>query len=150
MKKIIFTLISAMIMCTSMAQTTDATNKANKPQRRNHAEMVAKRTQEMTEKYALSKEQAEKVKALNEKYMGRHGSKGQRPEMKKGQRPEPPKDGNMNNKGHREGEPRGGQRPNMEEYNKELKAIMNDTQYKAYTADVEKMKKERKAKQKKD
>ena len=35
-------------------------------------------------------------------------------------------------------------RPNMEEYNKELKLIMNDDQYKAYTADMEKKRAERK------
>ena len=94
----------------------------------------------MVKKYALSAEQAEKVKALNEKYMKR--GKPQR-DMKGGDKPQrPQKDGNVG-KGNGKRGPRG-MRPNMEEYNKELKLIMNDGQYKAYTADMEKMRAERK------
>lgn len=149
MKKLIFTLISMMFIGSAVAQTNNTGKKENK--RMDPKEMVEKRTKEMTEKYALSTEQAAKVKALNEKYMGKPGGhgKGQRPNMKDGKRPEPPKDGkapnsNMQGKGPKGG-PRGGM-PNMEEYNKELQKIMNKTQYKAYTADMEKMKAERKAK----
>ena len=35
----------------------------------------------------------------------------------------------------------------MKAYNEELKAIMNDAQFKAYTADMEKRRNERKARQ---
>ena len=112
------------------AQAQDTNEKSRK--RMDPSEMIQKRTQEMTEKYALSTEQAEKVKALNEKYMGQMGPRGgQRPpQMKDGERPEPPKDGERPQGGHR-----GHGGPDMTKYNEELKTILNDTQYKAYEAD---------------
>ena len=130
--------------CSFAVLNAQTENNDNKQHRRggNPAEMVEKRTQDMVKKYALSAEQAEKMKALNEKYMKR--GKPQR-DMKGGDKPQcPQKDGNVG-KGNGNGKrgPRG-MRPNMEEYNKELKLIMNDDQYKAYTADMEKKRAERK------
>ncbi|MBR6191019.1 MAG: DUF4890 domain-containing protein [Prevotella sp.] len=145
MKKIILTLIAAVAMTTAVAQTGNADKREHK--RMDPKEMVEKRTKEMAEKYALSTEQTAKLKALNEKYMGKRGP---RPEGRgnKGTRPEPPKDKNPqagNGRQHKGG-PRGGF-PDMKAYNEELKAIMNDAQFKAYTADMEKRRNERKARQ---
>lgn len=148
MKKIIFTMVAAMCMTMAMAQNANTEKKERK--RMDPKEMVEKRTEEMIKKYALSTEQAAKVKALNEKYMGKRGERGGK--MNKGERPAPPKGGdNATGKGNhqRGGGPRG-QRPDMTAYNNELKAILNDTQYKAYTADQEKRMAERKNRQKKD
>ena len=141
MKKLILTLL---VTCSFAVLNAQTENNDNKQHRRggNPAEMLEKRTQDMVKKYALSAEQAEKVKALNEKYMKR--GKPQR-DMKGGDKPQcPQKDGNVG-KGNGNGKrgPRG-MRPNMEEYNKELKLIMNDGQYKAYKADMEKKRAERK------
>ena len=139
MKKLILTLL---VTCSFAVLNAQTENNDNKQHRRggNPAEMVEKRTQDMVKKYALSAEQAEKVKALNEKYMKR--GKPQR-DMKGGDKPQcPQKDGNVG-KGNGKRGPRD-MRPNMEEYNKELKLIMNDDQYKAYTADMEKKRAERK------
>ena len=143
MKKLILTLL---VTCSFAVLNAQTENNDNKQHRRggNPAEMVEKRTQDMVKKYALSAEQAEKMKALNEKYMKR--GKPQR-DMKGGDKPQcPQKDGNVgkgNGNGNGKRGPRG-MRPNMEEYNKELKLIMNDDQYKAYTADMEKKRAERK------
>ena len=71
MKKIILTLIAAVAMTTAVAQTGNADKREHK--RMDPKEMVEKRTKEMAEKYALSTEQTAKLKALNEKYMGKRG-----------------------------------------------------------------------------
>lgn len=145
MKKIILTLLVA---CSFVALNAQTENAGERKQRRggNPAEMVEKRTQDMVKKYALSTEQAEKVKALNEKYLKRDrpnrnikdGNEPPRP-PKNGEKPKDKKDfaGKDGKKGPR------GMRPNMEEYNNELKKILNEAQYKAYTADMEKMRAER-------
>lgn len=144
MKKIILTLLVA---CSFVALNAQTENAGERKQRRggNPAEMVEKRTQDMVKKYALSTEQAEKVKALNEKYLKRdrphRGVNGDKPQR-------PPKDANGTND-KKNFERKDGQRPmrgmrqNMEEYNNELKQILNEAQYKAYTADMEKMRAER-------
>lgn len=148
MKKIIFTLIAMMVMASSAIAQNEKQGKQGKQERKDPKEMVEKRTAEMTKKYALSTEQAAKVKALNEKYMGKRGP---RPDAKDGKRPAPPKDGAAPKDGKKPGDKKGGKgmRPDMEQYNKELKAILNDTQYKAYIADMEKRKAEHKAKHEK-
>lgn len=144
MKKIFLSLIAVALMTTAMAQDNKSADKANK--RIDPKEMVEKRTQEMTEKYCLSNEQIAQVKALNEKYMGQMGSRGgnrgprpdfggqnggprHKPDMNGGKRPERPQGGKPGFGG-----------PDMSKYNEELKTILNEAQYKAYEADLEKMK----------
>lgn len=144
MKKIIFTIVAAMCMLSVSAQ--DANTQKGERKHMDPKEMVEKRTQEMTKKYSLSAEQAAKVKALNEKYMGKRGDKDGK-QMKNGERPAPPKDNAGKKMGNGNG-PRRGHRPDMTAYNNELKSIMTDAQYKAYTADMEKRKAERKNRQK--
>jgi len=159
MKKLILTFIALATMTFAMAQSEETAGKREKGKRPDPKEMAEKRTKDMVEKYALSTEQAAKVKALNEKYMsqmggkGRGGGRGQRPDMKNGQRPERPQGsarpdslrqrGNGKGMGQRGGGPRGrGQ--HMKEYDEELSKILNEAQFKAYKADQEKMRKERK------
>lgn len=159
MKRFIMTLLALATMTFAIAQSEENTGKRERGNRPDRKEMIAKRTQEMVEKYALSTEQAEKLKALNEKYMmkgGPRGGRGQRPGMMggkpdgqtgataaKGERPEKPQ-GDTQAQGQRRGDRGGrGMGPDMTKYNEELKAILNDTQYKAYQADQEKRMKER-------
>lgn len=159
MKRLLFTLMALAAMTFAMAQSEENVQKKERGNRPDPKEMIEKRTQEMIEKYALSTEQAEKVRALNEKYMKggpRGGGRGQRPEMRDGQRPEKP-EGEMADgdkaKGGKDGKGRGGRGrgQNMEKYNEELRTILNDTQYKAYEADMQKRMSERKErKEKKD
>lgn len=138
MKKLIFTMIAMVIATTSFAQPD-----GQRPQRMDPKEMIAKRTEDMTKKYNLSSEQAEKVKALNEKFMSRRGP---RPEANGQERPKQPRQG-MGGGGNHRGGGFGGMRKHMEEYNNELKQIMTEEQYKAYTTDMEKMREERKGRQ---
>lgn len=158
MKKLIFTLIALATMTCAMAQSEENVEKRERGNRPDPKEMAEKRTQDMVEKYALSTEQAAKVKALNEKYMsqmgnrGRGGNRGQRPDMQNGSRPERPqggmrpdsigKRGNGRGMGQR-GERFGQRGERMKQYNEELRTILNEAQYKAYEADQEKMMKER-------
>lgn len=158
MKKLIFTLFALATMTLAMAQSEDNAGKRERGNRPDPKEMAEKRTKDMVEKYALSTEQAAKVKALNEKYMsqmggrGRGGNRGHRPGMQNGQRPERPQ-GDMrpdslghrgNGKGMRQrGEGMGQRGERMKQYNEELRTILNEAQYKAYEADQEKMMKER-------
>lgn len=147
MKKTILALIATAMLTTATAQTTDNQQKGKRPDPK---EMVEKRTQEMTKKYGLNAEQAAKVKALNEKFTPKGGpnrgkKKGERPEPKDGKKPQY---GGKNidgakTQGKGQGRDHRG-RPNMEQYNKELQQIMTPEQYKAYTADMEKRRAERK------
>jgi len=139
MKKFIFTIAAALFLTTAMAQ--DANSEKQNHKRMDPSEMINKRTQEMTQKYSLSAEQAEKLKALNEKYMNKAGQKAGK-QMGKSERPEQPK----TDAKRPEGKHRAHRGPHfdMTAYNNELKGILNDSQFKAYTEDMEKMKAERK------
>lgn len=69
------------------AQDTNGEKRMNR--RFDPQEMVQRRTQQMAEKYQLTAEQAEKVKALNEKYMElARRYRDQRPERPEGERGE--------------------------------------------------------------
>lgn len=166
MKRFIMTLLALATITFAIAQNEENAGKRERGKRPDRKEMVAKRTQEMIEKYALSTEQAEKLKALNEKYMmgGPRGGRGPRPgdmkggkpdgqtgaTAKQGERPEKPQgDAQTQTQGQRRGGP--GMRPDVTKYNEELKAILNDAQYKAYQADQEKrMKQRQQRREKKD
>lgn len=151
MKKLIMTLAAAAMITAVSAQDNNQGNR----QRRNMdpKEMMERRVNSMKERYNLTDEQVEKVKALNEKYMGQWGRGGQRgegrpnaeggqqarPERPQGQRPEGGQRGN--------GGPRrqGGFGFDMTKYNEELKGIMTAEQYKAYEDDAAKQRAEREA-----
>ena len=122
MKKILLTIVAGMLMTANvMAQEANQ----NRPERRqmDPKEMVKQRTNETVEKYKLSEEQAAKLLDLNTKFMGKipmgpmAGMRGQ------GRRPQ----GQMGNREE--------MRKNMEAYNAELKTILTEEQYQAYTKD---------------
>ena len=125
MKKILLTIVAGMLMTVNvMAQEANQ----NRPERRqmDPKEMVKQRTNETVEKYKLSEEQAAKLLDLNTKFMGKipmgpmAGMRGQ------GRRPQ----GQMGQMGNREE-----MRKNMEAYSAELKTILTEEQYQAYTKD---------------
>ena len=150
MKKILLTIVAGMLMTANvMAQEANQ----NRPERRqmDPKEMVKQRTNETVEKYKLSEEQAAKLLELNTKYMGKipmgpmAGMRGQgrRPQGQMGQMPQRPQRpqndtvqgrrpqmGQMGQMGNREE-----MRKNMEAYNAELKTILTEEQYQAYTKD---------------
>lgn len=150
------TLMAVALMTTAMAQ--DNNGAQQRRPRMNRTEMIAKRTQQMAEKYGLSAEQTEKLKALNEKQLGNMG-RGNR-DGQGGQRQRPQTDGQTgataqqkpqadrqrgNGQGGQRGERnfRGGM--DMTKYNEELKAIFTPEQYSAYEADMAKMREARQA-----
>jgi hypothetical protein len=150
MKKILLTIVAGMLMTANvMAQEANQ----NRPERRqmDPKEMVKQRTNETVEKYKLSEEQAAKLLELNTKYMGKipmgpmAGMRGQgrRPQGQMGQMPQRPQRpqndtvqgrrpqmGQMGQMGNREE-----MRKNMEAYSAELKTILTEEQYQAYTKD---------------
>ncbi len=152
MKKIVLAMATVIMMATSvMAQ--DAEQKGERRQF-NPEEMIQKRTDETVKKYGLDKDQAAKLLDLNKKYAGRIGQRGGR--MGRGNHGGRP--GEM--RGNRGGENRDtlkrrpvqapsevkNDRPKapegmkvMEEYEAELKTIMTEKQYEAYSADRKKM-----------
>lgn len=141
MKKLVLSLLTMAMAIPAFSQTENGVQ--GQPRHRDRSEMIERRTQEMTQKYGLSAEQADKVKALNEKYMVRPFGGPRDGERRQG----PPRDRkpsgdnagpNDQNRG-----PRGGMRQNMEEYNKELEKIMTEAQYKEYVSDMEKRMAER-------
>lgn len=120
------TLMAIVAMTTAMAQNPFGGMNFDPK------EIAAKRTEEMTEKYKLSKEQSEKVKVLNENFFTNmrpggprpeHPQGGNPPQMNGGQRPERPQGG------------RPGFGPDMTKYNEELKGILTEEQYKAFEED---------------
>ena len=166
MKKVFMTLIAAAMMTAVMAQ--DNNGAQQRGPRMNRAEMIEKRTQQMAEKYGLSAEQTEKLKALNEKQLGNMG-RGNRGEQG-GQRQRPQADSQtdgqtgataqqnpqangqrqrpqMGQRGNGQGGQRGGRGFrggfDMTKYNEELKAILTPEQYSAYEADMAKMREAR-------
>ncbi len=162
MKKIVVILAVALVGLTASAQET---RKEQQGRRGNNPEaMVQMQTNAMAEKYGLSQDQMNAVAELNTRYAGKipmahfsgrrpDGQKGNRPEMKEGEGPQRPQRPSGENAG--EGQMQRGSRPqgrmqpqtlsaeqqkqqkaNLKAYNKELKKIMNKTQFKAYKNDL--------------
>lgn len=145
MKKIIMTLVAAFTMTAAMAQ--DFGRPGGQP-RMNPTEMMLRRTQRMIDRYGLNAEQAEQLKALNEKQMermGRMGRPGLRPDVamqdsvdgKKADRKDAAK--REQRMQMTPGQRPQRQRPDMTEYNNELKKILTPEQYQAYEEDQAKM-----------
>ncbi len=151
MKKILLCCAICIATLTNASAQSDNSQKPER-QRMNRTEMAAQRTKQMVEKYNLNESQAQKLKELNEKTwsspMGqRRGGGHNRPDSTATpRRQRPATDGNtsasaqqpqqrpqqhrpMNSNGFKE---------RMEQYNKALKAIMTEEQYKAYEADMQK------------
>ena len=146
MKQILMTIAASMLLSTAaMAQDNNPQN----GQRPNPQEMIQRRTDRTVQQYGLNAEQAKQLLSLNTKYadmMTPRFGRGQRPGGQGGARPggnrQRPVQGDSirQPRGQR---PEGGQRPEMSEqmkaYNEELQKIMTPEQFKAYQADMERM-----------
>lgn len=133
MKQILLTMLAVVMITAANAQDTNGEKRMNR--RFDPKEMVQRRTQQMAEKYQLTAEQAEKVKALNEKYMElARRYRDQRPERPEGERGER---GNRPPRGVSQWGPGFGN-PDMSKFNEELKGILTAEQYKAYEEDIAK------------
>lgn len=132
MKKAV--LAFAIMLAATGAMAQDNNNGNNTQNKRTKVD----RTEQMTKKLGLSTEQAEKVKALNTEYSSLFQRGGQRPGGQKGE-------------GMQQGQNSSQERPQMTdeqkekmqtemkerqtkqaEYDKKLKAILSDSQYKTY------------------
>ena len=119
MKKILLVMMALLSMTTAMAQTSD--RKA--PKKMTHQEM----TTQMTSKLKLNDAQKAKVAALNKEYQDIL-MPPEPPKNADGSRPEPPKNGDkaMPKK------PDSKHMAKRQEYEKKLKQILTDEQYKNY------------------
>ena len=119
MKKIFLVMMALLTMTTAMAQPSD--RKA--PKKMTHQEM----TTQMTSKLKLNDAQKAKVAALNKEYQDIL-MPPEPPKNADGSRPEPPKNGNkaMPKK------PNSKHKAKRQEYEKKLKQILTDEQYKNY------------------
>ena len=120
MKKIFVMMVALLTMTTVMAQPSD--RKA--PKKMTHQEM----TTQMTSKLKLNDAQKAKVAALNKEYQDIL-MPPKPPKKADGSRPEPPKmDGNK----ARPKKPDSKHMAKRQEYEKKLKQILTDEQYKNY------------------
>ena len=119
MKKIFLVMMALLTMTTAMAQPSD--RKA--PKKMTHQEM----TTQMTSKLKLNDAQKAKVAALNKEYQDIL-MPPEPPKNADGSRPEPPKNGDkaMPKK------PNSKHMAKRQEYEKKLKQILTDEQYKTY------------------
>ena len=119
MKKIFLVMMALLTMTTVMAQPSD--RKA--PKKMTHQEM----TTQMTSKLKLNDAQKAKVAALNKEYQDIL-MPPEPPKNADGSRPEPPKNGDkaMPKK------PDSKHMAKRQEYEKKLKKILTDEQYKSY------------------
>ena len=119
MKKMFLVMMALLTMTTAMAQPSD--RKA--PKKMTHQEM----TTQMTSKLKLNDAQKAKVAALNKEYQDIL-MPPEPPKMADGSRPEPPKNGDkaMPKKPHSK------HMAKRQEYEKKLKQILTDEQYKNY------------------
>ena len=119
MKKILLVMMALLTMTTAMAQTSD--RKA--PKKMTHQEM----TTQMTSRLKLNDAQKPKVAALNKEYQDIL-MPPEPPKNADGSRPEPPKNGDkaMPKK------PDSKHMAKRQEYEKKLKQILTDEQYKNY------------------
>ena len=149
MKKVMMTLMAAVLMSTSAVAQEEKQDK--RPEKKfDKTEMVKHRTDETVKRYSLNDKQAKQLLELNNKYADKMGPRGPRPHHHgpegapgrppkdrpdaKGERPEPPKDGH-----HMEHHKQ--RMETMKAYDAELQKIMTADQFKAYQADREKHRK---------
>ncbi|MBR1556638.1 MAG: DUF4890 domain-containing protein [Prevotella sp.] len=150
MKKVIFTMMAALLVSTSAIAQEEKNDQ--RPQRKfDKTEMIKHRTDETVSRYKLSDKQAKQLLELNTKYADKMGPRGHhrhghrpgagRPQMPpkdmKGQRPEPPKDGDKMKERRQEME------ATMKAYDAELQKIMTSDQYKSYQEDQKKFREKR-------
>lgn len=147
MKKILLCCAICIAALTNASAQNDNKQRPERP-RMNRTEMAAQRTKQMVEKYNLNESQAQKLKELNEKTwsspMGqRRGGGHNRPDSTATpRRQRPATDGNTSASAQQPQQRRpmngNGFKERMEQYNKALKEIMTEEQYRAYETDMQK------------
>ena len=159
MKKIILTMMAAMLVSTS-ALAQEESKQEQRPERKfDKTEMIKHRTDETVSRYKLNDKQAKQLLELNTKYADKMTPRGPRghhpghhgegrppmpPKDMKGKRPEPPKDDakmqehrKEMDKHHKEME------ATRKAYDAELQKIMTADQFKSYQEDMKKMRERR-------
>ena len=131
MKKILMTMVAILSMTAMTAQTSNGERKA--PKKMTHEEM----TTQMTSRLKLTDAQKTKVAALNKEYQDYLMSEPpQKPEDANGQNSNSEQKKANNQKTGKK--PSGDKKPNSQnqakrqEYEKKLKTILTDDQYKSY------------------
>lgn len=145
MKRTVLALVAMMTMTAAMAQSNEQQAQGQRRQF-DRTEMIKQRTDDAVKKYGLSEDQAAKLLELNTKYadkmgpgMGGRGGRGMRPRpnfgnAQQGQRPEMTEEIRQRMETMRKE-----RQAAQEEYDKEMKTILSEDQYKAYKADQEQM-----------
>lgn len=164
MRKMMMMMIAAMMMsATAMAQ--DANEQQGQRPKFDKTEMIQRRTNGFAQRYGLNDKQKTKLLQLNTEYAdklpmmagsrrgGRRGGQGLGKDSLQARPQRPQNGGQRRADGQRprpEGVRRDGQRPdmkqmreNMEAYDKQLKKILTDDQYKKYESDRSKMRQTR-------
>lgn len=153
MKKILMTMVMALVMTGAAFAQQDNGNGNGQRRRPNTEQMAQQMTEQMVSRYGLDDTQKASLLELNKKYAGkmpmmggpRGGRPGGRPGMRGGQPGGQRPDSTMAQR----------QRPSKEEmekrmkemqatqqaYNAEVQKIMTKKQYKQFTEDQEKMRK---------
>lgn len=161
MKKMMMLVVAAMMMSATAVAQDDNGQKGEKP-KFDKTEIVQRRTDGFAKRYGLDDKQKTKLLKLNTEYadklpMGgpRHGMRPGGPRFRGDSlqaRPQRPQNGGQPQMGEPrpDGAQMNGQRPdreqmkaNMEAYDKQLKKILTDEQYKKYESDRSKMRKGR-------
>lgn len=135
MKKIVLALVAMMTISMSAVAQDSTRVKQNRSQF-DPTEMINQRTKKMAESYGLNEEQTAKLKELNAKYAkNMRGMRGGHHGMQRhgGQHM-----GQHFSQANRDSL-RQAMRKNQEAYEAELKTILTEKQFKAYTEDMKKM-----------
>lgn len=147
MKKIMLTMIAAMVMSSAVFAQNNKEEKRYQGNRPNKTEMIKHRTDRVVEKYKLDDKQAAQLLELNTKYAdkiggprGRHGHHGRHHGMKPGEKPDANTGATPQREKNREEfeKMRKEREANRKAYDAELQKIMNADQYKEYQADMKK------------
>lgn len=147
MKKIMLTMIAAMVMSSAVFAQNNKEEKRHHGNRPNKTEMIKHRTDRVVEKYKLDDKQAAQLLELNTKYAdkiggprGRHGHHGRHHGMKPGEKPDANTGATPQREKNREEfeKMRKEREANRKAYDAELQKIMNADQYKEYQADMKK------------
>ncbi|WP_044109914.1 DUF4890 domain-containing protein [Xylanibacter brevis] len=139
MKKIVLALVAMMTISMS-AVAQDSTRVKQNRRQFNPTEMINQRTKKMAESYGLNEEQTAKLKELNTKYAkNMRGERG----MRGGRHGGMQRNGGQQMRQHlsqaNRDSIRQAMRKNQEAYETELKTILTEKQFKAYTEDMKKM-----------
>ena len=150
MKKVLLAMVAGMMM-TANVMAQEANQNGQERRQMDPKEMVKQRTEQTVKQYGLNEEQASKLLDLNTRFMGKipmgpmggqRMGQGRRPQMgqmgQMPQRPQRPQNDSVQGRRAQRGQMGGNfeeMRKNMETYEAELKTILTEEQFKAYSKD---------------